>query len=210
MNRNVAIIGLLVLLGIGWWMFGGSGPRELKNYPPTATGPWIAFGDSLTEGFGAARGEDYPSVFSRLTGIKVKNLGLSGNTTQDGLNRLEEAAQMKPRVVLLCLGGNDTLRQMAPETTFANLGKIIDRFHREGSFVVLIGVQSANLLRDKNHERFEGLAEEKQVFLIENILDGVIFDRSLMSDRIHPNDQGYEKIARRFVEELTPHLAQLK
>lgn len=210
MNRNAAIVCLVLLLGIGWWLLGGSGPRELKNYPPTATGPWIAFGDSLTEGFGAARGEDYPAVFSRLTGMEVKNLGIAGNTTQDGRSRLEEAAKLKPRVVLLCLGGNDTLRQMAPETTFGNLGKMIDRFHREGSFVVLIGVQSASLLRDKNQDRFEQLAEEKQVLLIENILDGVIFDRSLMSDRIHPNDKGYEKIAQRFVEELTPHFAQLK
>lgn len=209
MNR-VAIFGLLLLLGLGWWLFGPSGPRDLKNHPPTATGPWIAFGDSLTEGYGASRGEDYPSVFSKLTGIKVKNLGIAGNTTQDGLSRLEEAAQMKPRVVLLCLGGNDTLRQVPRETTFANLGKMIDRFHREGSFVVLIGVQSASLLRDKNDEHFEQLAEEKQVLLIENILKGVIFDRSLMSDRIHPNDKGYEKIAKRFVEELTPYLPQLK
>lgn len=210
MNKITLIVLVLLAGGAGCWFFGGSGPKELANYPPTATGEWIAFGDSLTEGYGAARGEDYPSVLTRLTGIKVKNLGISGNTTQNGLGRLEDAAKLKPKVVLLCLGGNDTLRQIPAEVTFSNLGKMIDRFHRAGSFVVLIGVQSASLLRDKNEKHFEKLAAEKKVLFLENILDGIIFNRELMSDRIHPNAAGYEKIAQRFAEELAEYLPVLR
>jgi acyl-CoA thioesterase I len=190
MNKTLAITAILLLTGVGCWFFGDSGPGELRNHPPVAAGPWIAFGDSLTEGLGAERGEDYPAVFARLTGIKIKNLGISGNTTQDGLARIGEAVQLKPRVVLLCLGGNDTLRQIPREVTFENLGTMIDRFHGVGSFVVLIGVQSASLLRDKNYEHFEALAKEKQVLFLDNILDGVLFNRALMSDQIHPNRQG--------------------
>lgn len=210
MSKAIPIIGLLLLTVLGWSFFGGSGPGDLKNNPPTATGPWVAFGDSLTEGYGASRGESYPAVFSKLTGIEVKNHGVSGNTTQDGLSRLEAVAMLKPKVVLLCLGGNDTLRQIPREATFANLEKIVDRFHREGSFVVLIGIQSASLLRDKNEQHFEELAKRKQVLFLENILDGVIFNRELMSDQIHPNAQGYEKIAKRFAEELGPYLSTLR
>ncbi len=210
MNKLLVITAILLLTGAGCWFFGDSGPGELRNHPPTAAGPWIAFGDSLTEGLGAERGEDYPAVFSKLTGIKIQNLGISGNTTQDGLARVEEAVKLKPRVVLLCLGGNDTLRQIPRDLTFENLGKLIDRFHSGGSFVVLIGVQSASLLRDKNHEHFETLAEQKQVLFLENILDGVLFHRELMSDQLHPNAKGYEKIARRFAEELAPYLPQLR
>ncbi len=210
MNKAIPLLGILVLVFGGWMFFGGSGPKSFRNFPPTATGAWVAFGDSLTEGYGASNGESYPAVFSKLTGIKVQNHGVSGNTTQDGLGRLDTVAKLKPKVVLLCLGGNDTLRQIPRETTFANLEKIIDRFHSAGSFVVLIGIQSASLLRDKNEKHFEELAERKQVLFLENILDGVIFNRELMSDQIHPNAQGYEKIAKRFAEELGPYLTALR
>jgi len=210
MSKAIPISGILLLAILGWKFFGGSGPGDLRNFPPTATGPWVAFGDSLTEGYGASRGEAYPAVFAKLTGIEVKNHGVSGNTSQDGLARLEEIAKLKPKVVLLCLGGNDTLRQIPRESTFANLEKIVDRFLREGSFVVLIGIQSASLLRDKNEKHFEELAERKKLLFLENILDGVIFNRELMSDQIHPNAQGYEKIAKRFSEELGPYLTALR
>lgn len=206
-----ALAGAGLLAGLLFWLFGGGrydGP--FVNDPPTPMGPWVAFGDSLTEGYGAGRDEAYPVVFSRLTGIPVKNFGVSGDTTQDGLNRVEEVAKLKPRVVLLCLGGNDTLRQIPRETTFANLEKLIDRFHREGSFVVLIGVRSASLLRDKNDEWFEKLAERKKVLLLDDILDGVMFNRALMSDQLHPNAKGYAQIAERFAAELGPLLPRLR
>jgi acyl-CoA thioesterase-1 len=211
MKWLVALVGASLLAGLIVWLFGGGrydGPYI--NDPPTPTGPWVAFGDSLTEGYGAGRDEAYPAVFSRLTGIPVKNLGVSGDTSQDGLNRVEEAAKLMPRVVLLCLGGNDTLRQIPRETTFANLEKLIDRFHREGSFVVLIGVRSASLLRDKNDEWFEKLAERKKVLLLDDILDGVMFNRALMSDQLHPNAKGYAQIAERFAAELGPLLSRLR
>lgn len=211
MKFLAALLGLGLLTGAALWLFGGgryNGP--FVNDPPATTGPWVAFGDSLTEGYGASREESYPAFFTRQTGIEVKNFGVSGDTTQDGLNRVEEAAKLKPRVVLLCLGGNDTLRQVPRETTFSNLEQLIDRFHREGSFVVLIAVRSASLLRDKNDEWFEKLAEKKQVLLLDDILDGVMFNRELMSDQLHPNAKGYEKIARRFTEELGPFLARLR
>lgn len=211
MKWLAALLGLGLLIGAGMWLFGGGrydGP--FVNDPPTATGPWVAFGDSLTEGYGASREESYPAFFSKLTGIPVKNFGVSGDTTQDGLNRVEEATKLKPRVVLLCLGGNDTLRQVPRETTFANLEKLIDRFHREGSFVVLIGVRSASLLRDKNDEWFEKLAEKKQVLMLDDILEGVMLNPELKSDQLHPNAKGYEKIAQRFATELGPYLARLR
>lgn len=210
MKWLAALAAAALLVGAALWLFGGGSPGTFVNDPPTATGPWIAFGDSLTEGYGAAREESYPAVFSKLTGIAVKNLGISGETTQDGLGRVDDAANLKPRVVLLCLGGNDTLRQIPRETTFANLEKLIDRFHREGSFVVLIGVRSASLLRDKNDEWFETLAKRKQVLLLEDILDGVMFHPDLMSDQLHPNAAGYAKIAQRFATELGPYLPRLR
>lgn len=140
--------------------------------------------------------------------MKVHNLGIPGNTTADGLARVEQAVQLQPRVVLLCLGGNDTLRGVPAEQTFANLGTMIDRFQQGGSFVVLLGVRSAGL-SDKNAKRFERLAKSKGVPLVPNILDGVLFTPSLMADQIHPNDKGYAKIAERLEAALLPLLPKL-
>lgn len=186
-----------------------SGPGNYINLPPTANGPWVAFGDSLTEGVGATGGNDYPAMLSRELGVTITNLGRSGNTTADGLGRVEEIATLDPRVVLLCLGGNDSLNGQSRAQAFANLGAIIDRLHRAGSFVVLIGVRSASL-RDHNEERFAQLAKEKQVFHIPDILKGVVFKPVYMSDAIHPNDAGYQKIAERLAKELKPLLPRLE
>jgi acyl-CoA thioesterase I len=204
MKRLVPIGGILLVLIVGWFFFWNSAPKEYRNLPPSNTGPWICFGDSLTAGYGADRGRDYPTLFAQKLGTKVVNLGVTGDTSANGLARTDAAIRLKPRVVMLCLGGNDTLQQIPREQTFENLATLIDRFHAAGSFVVLIGVRSASVLRDKNAEHFERLAEEKNVFYIPNILDGVIFNPSLMSDQLHPNSDGYEKIAHRFEEELKP------
>ena len=180
-----------------------------KNLPPTAQGDWIAYGDSLTAGFGAGDGADYPSLLGQQLGIKIHNYGIPGNTTQDGLARLDAALQLRPKVVLLCLGGNDGLRGLPLSQAMENLGTMIDSFHQAGSFVVLIGIRSPSL-RDKNAEAFEQLAKDKQVFYISDILDDVIGRPSLMSDYIHPNDAGYRAIADRLGKELQPVLDKIR
>lgn len=193
----------LLLLGGGWvWLRPGKHPGFV-NFPPTARGEWVAFGDSLTEGYGASQGGDYPSQLAKRLGVKLRNLGVSGNTTADGLARLDQAVHLQPRVVLLCLGGNDALRGVSPDTTFTHLGAMIDRFHQGGTFVVLLGVRSTGLT-DKNAKRFELLAKSKRVLLVPNILEGVLFTPSLMADQVHPNELGYAKIAERLEAALSP------
>lgn len=199
---------VLLLLGGGWlWLRPGKS-ADYANFPPPARGDWVAFGDSLTEGYGASEGGDFPNQLAKRLRVKIRNLGASGNTTADALARLDQAAQLQPRVVLLCLGGNDTLRGLPSDQTFANLGMMIDRFHKAGSFVVLLGVRSTGL-SDKSAKRFEQLATSKRVLLVPNILDGIFFTPSLMADQIHPNDKGYAKIAERLEETLLPLLPKL-
>lgn len=198
----------LLLTGGGWLWLRPDKSASYVNFPPTATGDWVAFGDSLTEGHGANEGADYPTQLARRLRVKIRNLGVSGHTTADGLARLDQALQLQPRVVLLCLGGNDALRSVPPEQTFAHLGTMIDRFHQGGAFVVLLGVRSTGL-SDKNAKRFEQLAKAKRVLLVPNLLDGILFTPSLMADPIHPNDQGYAKIAERLEGTLLPLLPRL-
>lgn len=198
----------LLLLGGGWIWLRPAKSASYANFPPAARGEWVAFGDSLTQGVGANEGGDYPNQLGQRLRLKIRNLGVAGHTTDDGLARVEQATQLQPRVVLLCLGGNDTLRGQSADRMFANLGTIIDRFHQSGAFVVLLGVRSAGLT-DKHAKRFEQLAKEKRVLLVPNILDGVLFSPSLMSDQIHPNDAGYAKIAARVEAALLPVLPKL-
>jgi lysophospholipase L1-like esterase len=181
---------------------------DYANFPPRSGTAWVAFGDSLTAGSGAEPGQDYPSVLGRRLGVNIENHGNAGDTSQDGLNRVEEIVRLNPRVVLLCLGGNDGLRQMSAGRMFANLGAIIDRLHQTGAFVVLIGIRSASLF-DKNETGFEKLAKEKQLLYVPNILQGLLTDPHLMSDSIHPNEQGYEAIADRLEKVLRPLLPRL-
>lgn len=208
MRRGHWLLLLTLLLLGGWlWLRPGKG-AGYANLPPAARGEWVAFGDSLTAGHGADEGGDYPAQLAKRLRLKIRNLGVPGDTTAAGLAHLDQATQLQPRVVLLCLGGNDALRSVSPDETFANLGTMIDRFHQGGSFVVLLGVRSVGL-SDKNVKRFEQLAKSKRVLLVPNILDGILFTPSLMSDEVHPNGKGYAKIAERLEEVLLPLLPKL-
>src|SRR5688572_31152541 len=96
------IVILLLLIGgivAAFVWFGAD--LDYRNLPPTAEGPWVAFGDSLTEGHGASPGNDYPSLLGNRLGIAIQNLGKTGETSEDGLNRIDTVVALKPRVVLL-------------------------------------------------------------------------------------------------------------
>jgi acyl-CoA thioesterase I len=208
-DRRTKIVGLALLaaavLWAGWrWLQ----HYEYANFPPSAEGPWVALGDSLTEGYGASEGHDYPRVLGEQLGIQIVNKGRSGDTTADGLARLEDVLKLKPRVVLLCLGGNDELQKLPRSQMRDNLARIIDQLRERGSFVVLIGVRSATL-RDQNKKLFRNLAREKRVFHVPNILEGIFARPIYMSDALHPNDAGYGRIAERLEQELRPLLVRL-
>jgi acyl-CoA thioesterase-1 len=205
--RKIWLIVALVCLALVAWLLLRPG-ADYANFPPAATGQWVAFGDSLTEGFGASEGNDYPAVLGRKLGVSIRNFGKSGETTSDGLTRIQEVAQLSPRVVLLCFGGNDSLNQESRTQAFVNLGRMIDRLHQEGSFVVLIGIRSASL-RDQNEKHFAKLAREKRVLYVPDMLRGLVFKPVYMSDAIHPNDAGYQKIAERLEKKLRPLLPKL-
>lgn len=206
--RKVLVVLLVATAALlAWWFW----PTRVSyvNLPLKTSGPWIAFGDSLTAGYGADRENDYPTLLGKSLGMNIENAGRNGETSQDGLNRLDAIAQRQPRVVLLCFGGNDALQQVSREVTFHNLAEIIDRLHQQGTFVVLIGIRSATL-RDKNESWFKDLAKNKRVLYVPNILEGVLTHPDLMSDEVHPNDKGYALIAERIGKVLEPVMPQLR
>lgn len=208
-SRRTLIIVVGVAVALLAWRFWPGRSWSYANLPPTATGPWVAFGDSLTEGYGGTGG-GYPAQLSRSIGVPIQNFGVSGEKSVDGVARLPKLEELSPRVVLLCFGGNDVLQGVRRDEMISNLAVMIDRLQARGSFVVLLGIRGASLVGDRNASAFEELAREKKVLFVPNILDGVIGTPSLMSDYVHPNDAGYARIAERVEEALRPVLAKLR
>lgn len=157
----------------------------------------IAFGDSLTAGYGAGPGEDYPSRLAQAVGVSVTNAGLSGETTESAAARLDaDVLAQDPRIVIVGLGGNDFLRRVPIATTEANLRDIVRRIQGAGAMVVLLGFRFPGL--NANYEdMYERVAREQGCLLIEKSLAGVLTDPSLKSDEIHPNGRGYALMAER-------------
>jgi acyl-CoA thioesterase-1 len=191
-KRALIAIGLALL--VLFWYFRSEGPRAAK---PTAGTTIIAFGDSLVAGRGATTGHDFVSILSRRLGTPIINAGRSGDTTATALTRLErDVLARDPRVVLVLLGGNDFLRRVPKQQTFANLSTIVERVRARGAAVVLIGV-SVGLFSDSYGGEFAQLARRTSSGLVPDVLDDVIGDQQRMADAIHPNDAGYAIVAER-------------
>ena len=162
----------------------------------------LAFGDSLTYGTGAERNEAYPAKLVGLTQRAVVNAGVPGETTAEGLKRLPALLdEHRPRLVLLCLGGNDMLRRLPEAETENNLRLMLQTLRASGIQVVLIGVPEPKLFGGAP-DFYERLADEFALPYDGDILNTVMKDNALKSDPIHPNAAGYEAIARQLADLL--------
>jgi acyl-CoA thioesterase-1 len=175
----------------------------------------VVFGDSLTAGLGLAPNEAYPARLQAIlagegVAAEVVNAGVSGDTTADGLERLDWTMADHPDAVLVELGANDALRGIDPKLTYANLDRILGKLKASGAKVMLMGMLAPpNWGRDYQQEFdaiYRKLAAKYQVPLYPFILDGVAMDPGLnQSDGLHPNAKGAEIIA----EKLAPLVARL-
>lgn len=169
----------------------------------------MAFGDSLTEGYGASKNKDWPTVFSSLSGYPVVNSGISGNTTKDGLDRIEEALEEnKPSLVILSLGGNDFIRQQSPSVAKENLKKIIQIIEKHNAHVVLVAqpapsIAAAAFSSLSDHTLYKEIAKENpEVVVLSSFWADILSKGELKSDLIHANDKGYALFAQNLYDAL--------
>ena len=194
-SRAIAAVsaGLLILLV---WVLWPSRFSRVTNLDSRGSAV-IAFGDSLTAGYGASSGEDYPTRLAQRLGITVLNAGVSGDTTETALARLgSDVLTRDPRIVIIGLGGNDFLRQLPISETEANLRSIVRKIQGAGAMVVLLGFRFPSF--SANYEEiYERVGSEERCLLIPDILDGILSEPSLRSDGIHPNARGYALMSER-------------
>lgn len=162
----------------------------------------LAFGDSLTLGYGVQPHESYPQVLSQLSGHKVVNAGVSGETTALGLKRLQAVLeQNQPKLVILFEGGNDLLLKVPPETIQDNLAKMIELAQAKQISVLLVGVPERRLFGE-TAEFYTPLAERYQIPLEANIVANLMQRLSMKSDFVHFNALGYQTLAEAIYETL--------
>ena len=169
--------------------------------PAAATDrPILALGDSLTYGIGGS-GSSYPAVLEALSGRRVVNAGSPGDTTADGLARIDTSlASGQPALVLLCLGINDLLRQVPVQAIERNLEQLAARVDAAGARLVVIAVAAPG--DATAHPLFARLALPATAVLDADALVALQSNPRWKADTVHLNAEGYRALA----EGLLRHL----
>jgi acyl-CoA thioesterase-1 len=176
----------------------------------------VCFGDSLTAGYGTDLGQSYPDYLQKDLdadgyNYRVVNEGISGNTTKDGVNRLESILALKPAVVVVEFGGNDGLRGLRIEDSRTNLDKIVATLKASGTKVVLAGITlppdyGPDYIKQFN-ATYAMLAAKYHVPLLPFLLNGVFGVSGMMqADRTHATSDGNKVVARNVLPLITPIL----
>lgn len=190
---------------------------EPKADSPADSRPVIvAFGDSLSAGYGADAGESYPDYLQKELdaagySYRVVNQGISGDTTSGGAERIQQAIDLKPYLVILELGGNDGLRGLPLSVTRDNLDRMITAFKASGAKVMLAGMTLPRNYGPDYIREFEqiypALEKKHGITRMRFLLDGVALDKKLMQrDEIHPTAAGNKIVARNVFQVIEPLL----
>ncbi|EAU43278.1 Lipolytic enzyme, G-D-S-L family protein [Fulvimarina pelagi HTCC2506] len=176
----------------------------------------VAFGDSLSAGYGVGPGESFPEQLQaalREEGydVTVTNAGVSGDTTSGGLSRLDWSVPENADLVIVELGANDALRGVDPKITRENLSKILEQLNERGQTVILAGMLAPPNMGEDYAERFNPifpeLAEKYDVTFYPFFLEGVAAEADLnQADKMHPNAEGVGVIVDNIMPTVTEAL----
>ncbi|HLM03093.1 MAG TPA: arylesterase [Pyrinomonadaceae bacterium] len=196
-------------------------PKDAAKLPPTSSNKAkiIAFGDSLTAGFGLSEKESYPFLLQQRLNAEgynyeVVNAGVSGDTSQGGLERIDwSLEQENVEILILELGANDLLRGLPPAKMKKNLGEIIRKAQAKKIKVLLCGMLAPPSMGVKYQQEFVNafpdLADEYKVEFLPFVLEGIALDKKLnQADGIHPNADGAKILAENVYKGLKPLLVK--
>lgn len=165
----------------------------LASLPEDAT--ILAFGDSLTYGTGAKEHESYPAILAKLSRHTIINAGVPGEESAAGLKRLPALLEAhQPKLLILCHGGNDLLRQKSMAAMESNIRAMIQLATDQNIPVVLLGVPRPGLFLS-SFEAYQKIADSMDVIFIEDLIADILGDNGLKADAVHPNKDGYKMMA---------------
>jgi acyl-CoA thioesterase-1 len=177
-----------------------------------------AFGDSLSAGFGVEPGKSFPDDLQRLLDAagyryRIVNLGVSGDTTTDGVERLPTVLAIHPAIVILEFGGNDGLRGLPVASTQKNLAAIVEALQKARVKILLAGMTLPRNYGPEYIQSFEqmyvDLARQYKLARVPFLLEGVGGHPELMQpDGIHPTAEGAAIVARNVMRYLQPFLSK--
>lgn len=184
--------------------------------PPDSRPVIVAFGDSLSAGYGADTGQSFPDYLQKILDrsgyqYRVVNQGISGDTTMGGRARTAVALELKPAIVILELGGNDGLRGLPLRQTRENLDIMAASFTKAGAKLLVAGVTlppnyGADYIRDFERMYVETATKHGAAripFLLEPV---IALPGAMQADGIHPTAKGNELVAQYVFRHLEPLL----
>ncbi len=174
----------------------------------------MLYGDSLMAGYGLPQNENLTSELTRNfkendPSLTFINASISGNTSKNGLSRVDWSIGDKPNIVILCLGANDMLRGLDPALTANNLDTIITKFKTNNAIVILAGMLSPESMGPDYQSEFDSiypeLSKKHSLIFMPFLLDGVALEKDLLlADYKHPNAQGIKVMA----TNLSPYIVE--
>jgi acyl-CoA thioesterase I len=215
MKKTISIITILVLVLLGVFFALRENGTEIPESPTPAAEATdftiVAFGDSLTAGYGLPLGESYPAQLESLLRaegyrVRVINAGVSGETTRGNRERAAFIRAQNPDVVLLGIGGNDALRFLPLEETRANMESTIDTLQagERPPVIILLRMQAPENAGSDYKVSFDALTDElartHELTVAPFITEEVFLNETYkLDDGIHLNEAGYGRVVREYL-----------
>jgi lysophospholipase L1-like esterase len=206
-RRLLLLIVAVILIGGAAWYWWPT-KREYANTPPRNS-TVVLFGDSLARGYGASPGQDLAARLGERFGLKIANLGVVGDQSDDALFRVPQVVAMQPGLVIVIIGGNDMMRGVEKAQTMKNIRAIVEKLLAEGASVCLVGIEPPLMTGISYHSEFRAIADELKLAFVPDALGDILANPSLKADTVHPNSEGYGVLATEIGDAIEPIVLQM-
>jgi acyl-CoA thioesterase-1 len=196
-NRLVLTVASISILILVLW----NHQDEQKIKHQQTLGKVVVFGDSLVSGYGSTPGKNYPNYLDQLLPGNVIAVGRNGDTVAKARERAKDVIKHSPSAVIVTLGGNDILQGVPLDQTLDHLKQLFTLFQEQGIMVFYTGINPP-FVSDDRSEAIQELCFKMEVGYIPDVMNELWLDPTLMSDRIHPNSRGYQRIAQKVYDAL--------